>query len=79
MYAQATAAASGAGLVLLPSFAGEFDPRLVPVLKPQLRAERPIYLAVHEELAWVPRMRETVRFLEETLHADRHMLMEGLP
>ncbi|RVT98918.1 LysR family transcriptional regulator [Rhodovarius crocodyli] len=79
MYAQATAAANGAGLVLLPSFAGESDPRLVPVLKPQIRAERPIYLAVHEDLAWVPRVRETVRFLEETLRADRDFLMDGAP
>jgi DNA-binding transcriptional LysR family regulator len=79
MYAQATAAANGAGLVLLPSFAGESDPRLVPVLKPLVRAERPIYLAVHEDLAWVPRVRETVRFLEETLRADRDFLMDGAP
>ena len=78
MYAQATAAANGAGLVLLPSFAGEADPRLVPVLKPHIRAERPIYLAVHEDLAWVPRVRETVRFLEEQLRADQAFLMEGL-
>jgi DNA-binding transcriptional LysR family regulator len=77
MYAQATAAAAGAGLVLLPSFAGEMDPRLVPVLKPKVRSERPIFLAVHEELAWVPRVRETVRFLEEVLHADERFLMEG--
>ncbi len=77
MYAQATAAANGAGLVLLPSFAGETDPRLVPVLKSQIRTERPIYLAVHEELAWVPRVKETRHFLEETLRADAGFLMHG--
>ncbi|MCW8087408.1 LysR family transcriptional regulator [Sabulicella glaciei] len=77
MYAQATAAANGAGLVLLPSFAGETDPRLVPVLKPHVRTERPVYLAVHEDLAWVPRLRETVRFLEETLASDHRFLLEG--
>jgi DNA-binding transcriptional LysR family regulator len=77
MYAQATAAANGAGLVLLPAFAGEADSRLVPVLKPQVRSERPVYLAVHQDLAWVPRVRETVRFLEETLRADHRFLMEG--
>ena len=77
MYAQATAAANGAGLVLLPSFAGETDPRLVPVLKPQLRSERPVFLAVHQDLAWVPRVRETVRFLEEVLRADQRLLMDG--
>jgi DNA-binding transcriptional LysR family regulator len=77
MFAQATAAANGAGLVLLPSFAGETDPRLVPVLKPVVRTERPIYLAVHEELAWVPRVKETVRFLEEILRADADFLIRG--
>jgi DNA-binding transcriptional LysR family regulator len=44
LYARATAAAAGAGLVVLPSFAGGMDPRLVPVLKPSMRTERPIYL-----------------------------------
>ena len=77
MYAQATAAANGAGLVLLPSFAGELDPRLVPVLKPTVRAERPIYLSAHEDLAWVPRVRETIRFLEEQVRADQRFLLEG--
>ena len=77
MFAQATAAANGAGLVLLPSFAGEMDDRLVPVLKPQVRTERPIYLSVHEELAWVPRVKETVRFIEEMLRADADFLMQG--
>ena len=77
MHAQATAAANGAGLVLLPSFAGETDPRLVPVLKPRVRTERPVYLAVHADLAWVPRVRETVRFLEAQLRADDHFLMQG--
>jgi DNA-binding transcriptional LysR family regulator len=78
MNAQAAAAAADAGLVLLPSFAGELDARLVPVLKPQIRSERPIYLAVHEDLAWVPRVRETVRFLEATLKEDARFLMDGL-
>ncbi len=77
MQAQATAAAAGAGLVLLPSFAGEADGRLVPVLKDRVRTERPVYLAVHEDLSWVPRVRETVRFLEATLKAEQRFLMDG--
>jgi len=77
MYAQATAAASGAGLVLLPSFAGEMDPRLVPVLKPGVRTERPIYLGVHEDLAWVPRVRTVVSALEKWVTDDRDFLMQG--
>jgi DNA-binding transcriptional LysR family regulator len=78
LYAQATAAAAGAGLVLLPSFAGEMDPRLVPVLKPSVRAERPIYLGVHEDLAWLPRVRAVVRALEKQVAADRDFLMQGV-
>lgn len=79
MFAQATAAANGAGLVLLPSFAGETDARLVPVLQATVRTERPVYVAVHEDLAWVPRVRETVRFIEEQLRADQRFLREGRP
>lgn len=77
MHAQQTAAANGAGLVLLPSFAGEADARLVPVLRPVVRTERPIWLGVHEELAWLPRVRTLTRFLEETIAADRRFLVEG--
>lgn len=76
LYAQATAAAAGAGLVVLPSFAGETDPRLVPVLKSSVRTERPIYLGVHEDLAWIPRVRAVVRILEEQVAADRDFLMQ---
>lgn len=79
MFAQQTAAANGAGLVLLPSFAGERDPRLVTVLKPLVRTERPIWLAVHEDLAWLPRVRALTRFLEESLAADRAFLLHGTP
>jgi DNA-binding transcriptional LysR family regulator len=77
MYAQATAAAAGAGLVLLPSFAGETDPRLVSVLKPLMRTERQIYLGVHEDLAWLLRVRAVVRALEEQVAADRDFLLQG--
>ena len=75
MFAQQTAAASDAGLVLLPSFAGEADPRLQPVLKPTVRAERPIFLAVHKDLEHLPRIRLVTRFLEETIRTDRAFLL----
>jgi DNA-binding transcriptional LysR family regulator len=78
LQAQAAAAAAGAGLVALPSFAGEADPRLVPVLKRSVRTERPIYLGVHEDLAWIPRVRVVVRVLEEQVAADRGFLMQDM-
>ncbi|HVJ51022.1 MAG TPA: LysR family transcriptional regulator [Aliidongia sp.] len=76
MFAQQTAAANGAGLVLLPAFAGETDPRLVPVLKPLARTERPIFLAFHQDLEFVPRIRTVARFLEETVTADQGFLLQ---
>jgi DNA-binding transcriptional LysR family regulator len=76
MFAQQTAAANGAGLVLLPAFAGETDPRLVPVLKAEVRTERPIFLALHQDLEFVPRIRTVARFLEEMVVADRDFLMQ---
>jgi len=77
MFAQQTAAAAGAGLVLLPSFAGGMDPRLVPVLKPQVCTTRPIHLACHEDLTDVPRVRTLVEFLAEIVAADSAFLKGG--
>lgn len=80
MFAQQTAAACGAGLVLLPSFAGARDARLLPVLSDQLRTERPIWLAVHEELAEVPRVRAVVAHIEAAVRADAtHLLRPSWP
>ena len=77
MFAQQSAAANGAGLVLLPAFAGETDARLVPVLKPLVRTERPIFLAIHQDLEYVPRIRAVARFLEETIAADQGFLLQS--
>lgn len=74
MFAQQTAAASGAGLVLLPSFAGERDARLVPVLPEHAHTERPIWLSVHEDLAAQPRVRVVTRHIEEMVRADADFL-----
>ncbi|GGG39676.1 transcriptional regulator [Caldovatus sediminis] len=79
MFAQQTAAAAGAGLVLLPSFAGETDRRLVPVLKPEVTIQRPIFLACHEDLADLPRVQALTRFLEATIAADTAFLLKGGP
>lgn len=77
MFAQQTAAANGAGIVLLPSFAGETDPRLLPVLKSEARTQRPIFMACHEDLAWVPRVRAVVEFITSCVVRDRAFLLEG--
>ncbi|MBR0641847.1 LysR family transcriptional regulator [Plastoroseomonas hellenica] len=75
MFAQQTAAACGAGLVLLPSFAGARDARLVPVLADQLQTERPIWLSVHEELAEMPRVRAVAAHIEAAVRADATNLL----
>lgn len=77
MIAQQSAAAEGVGLALLPTFAAEIDHRLTPVLKPMLRTTRQIYLTVHQDLVCVPRIRETMRFLEEAVAAERDFLLHG--
>ena len=78
MFAQQSAAASGAGLVLLPSFAGERDPRLVPVLKRTVSTKRPIILSCHQDLGDIPRVRAVTHFLTAVVKADQDFLRNGL-
>jgi hypothetical protein len=42
-----------------------------------MRTERQIYLGVHEDLAWLLRVRAVVRALEEQVAADRDLLLQG--
>jgi DNA-binding transcriptional LysR family regulator len=79
MFAQQSAAAAGAGIVLLPSFAGEHDARLVSVLKPEVSTRRPIILSVHEDLGSTPRVRVVTKFLKELVASDQKFLIEGYP
>lgn len=78
MFAQQTAAANGAGLVLLPSFAGERDARLVPVMPECVRTERPIWLAVHEDLVAQPRVRVVTQYIEKIVRVDAGFLQPRL-
>lgn len=73
MIAQMNAAAGGIGLVLLPSFAVEGRRDLVPVLQRQLSTSRELWLNVHTDLQFVPRIRAVSGFLKSTFKADPTM------
>jgi len=73
MIAQMNAAAGGLGLVLLPSFASDGRDDLVPVLHDRLSTSREVWLNVHSDLQFVPRIRAVTSFLRSMFKADPMM------
>jgi DNA-binding transcriptional LysR family regulator len=73
MIAQMNAAAGGLGLVLLPSFATAGRDDLVPVLHHKLSTARELWINVHTDLQFVPRIRAVSSFLKSTFKADPTM------
>lgn len=73
MIAQMNAAAGGLGLVLLPSFAANGRDDLVPVLHDRVSTARELWLNVHTDLQFVPRIRAVSSFLKSTFKADPMM------
>ncbi|AWN40774.1 LysR family transcriptional regulator [Methylobacterium durans] len=72
MAAQQTAAATGAGIALLPLFSAKTNPALVPILPDDVVVRRELYLGVHEDIEHVGRVRAVTRFLADlfTQEAD---------
>jgi len=70
MIAQMNAAAGGLGLVLLPSFAAVGRGDLIPVLHDRMSTAREVWLNVHSDLQFVPRIRAVSSFLKATFKAD---------
>ncbi|MEH2471643.1 DNA-binding transcriptional LysR family regulator [Nitrobacteraceae bacterium AZCC 2161] len=70
MIAQMNAAAGGLGLVLLPSFAADGRDDLVPVLHDRMSTARELWINVHTDLQFVPRIRAVSSFLKSTFKAD---------
>ncbi len=72
LIAQFQSTVAGMGVAMLPTFVGETDDRLVRVLPDQVRVMRDIWLAVHDDIAHVRRVRQTVSFLKNLFveHAD---------
>ena len=67
------AAAGGLGLVLLPSFATSGRDDLVPVLHDRLSTAREVWINVHNDLRFVPRIRAVSGFLKAMFKADPMM------
>lgn len=73
MIAQKHAAAGGLGLVLLPSFAVSARDNLVPVLPEAATTARDVWLNVHSDLQFAPRIRAVASFLKAVFRADPSM------
>jgi DNA-binding transcriptional LysR family regulator len=74
MVAQQNAAAAGLGLVMLPSFTGERDPRLRPVLAGIVSVKRELWLAFHEDMRGLPRVHAVTSFVTELIETDQAFL-----
>ncbi|AOO84967.1 LysR family transcriptional regulator [Bosea vaviloviae] len=70
MIAQMHAASAGLGLVVLPRFAALTSPNLRPLFQESLRAEREIWLNVHQDLQYSGRIKTVVRFLKRQISLD---------
>ena len=82
MIAQMNAAAGGLGIVMLPSFATNNRPDLIPVLPGVAMTAREVWLNVHSDLQFAPRIRAVRAFLKNTLKRDPDMqttLADGVP
>ncbi len=73
MIAQRQAAIGGLGLVLLPSFAVDGGDDLVPVLPALAATSRDVWLNVHTDLQFAPRIRAVVGYLTMLFRADPSM------
>jgi DNA-binding transcriptional LysR family regulator len=70
MAAQQNAVACGRGIALLPLFSAKKDSRLIPVLPDIASVERGLFLAVHDDIACVSRVRFLTRFLRDQFSKD---------
>lgn len=72
--AQYRAAASGAGIAVLPCFMGDADSALVRLL-PDIRIKRSFWLVTHEETRRLARIEAFVDWLTSTVRAHRDPLL----
>jgi DNA-binding transcriptional LysR family regulator len=70
MAAQQNAIAAGLGIGLLPLFSAKTDPGLVPVLAEEIVVTRDLYISVHEDIAFLSRVRAVMRFLTGLFQRD---------
>ena len=74
MIAQMTAAASGAGLVLLPRFSVQKENDLRPVLEHDVMVSRDLWLSVHHDLQFSSRVKVVMSYIKGLLEGDQHFL-----
>ncbi|KUM44785.1 LysR family transcriptional regulator [Pseudomonas sp. EpS/L25] len=70
MLAQMFAAAAGSGLVLLPEFAGAGRFGLQRLLAQEVEVRRDLWLSVHHDLRYAPRIKAVVGFLQQLFAND---------
>lgn len=75
MAAQQNSLAAGRGIGLLPYFSAKTDPRLVRVL-PGIHVDRELFIAVHEDIQSLSRIRAVTKFLFLLFERDRAFLYE---
>jgi len=73
MIAQMNAAAGGLGIVLLPTFAAARRPELVSILQDQVSTTHDIWINVHNDLQFSPRIRAVQLFLKNLFKNDPAM------
>jgi len=71
---QKNAAAAGVGLVMLPSFIGAHDARMRPILVGQLSVKRELWVATHEDLRSIARVKALTSFVKKVIVRDRAFL-----
>jgi len=76
---QQQAAAAGAGIAILPSFAADADPRLQRVLGDEVKFIRTFWMLMPIELKGIARMQATWNFLREMAQASKAVLMGESP
>lgn len=70
LVAQMFAAASGAGIAMLPEFMHAERFELKPVLKDSVEVSRVVWLSVHSELRYLPKMKAIINFLLKAFGDD---------
>lgn len=70
--AQHEAIAGGLGVGMLHVFAADKDPRLIRILPTKVEIRRSYWLAIHEGVQRLPRVRAVVDFVDDIIDRHRH-------
>lgn len=79
LVAQYHAALSGIGIAMLPTFLASRDTRLTRILGESVVVKRDFWLAVHEDLLHLARVRQAISFLSNLIESERDFLIGEAP